>query len=118
MATDLGNYTRSAVHIHGTKITASASVNPVTAGHPTILSGKLTDTTSHTALGGRVVWIEGFIGRSSTPVFIRLHTGRKGSWAKKLTKAQLGHKFVWHAVYVGEQGHRPGVSPVHTLKVG
>ena len=31
MATDLSNYTRSAVHIHGTRITASASVNPVTA---------------------------------------------------------------------------------------
>ena len=111
-------YTRSAVHIHGTKITASASVNPVTAGHPTILSGKLTDTTSHTALGGRVVWIEGFIGKSSTPVFIRLHTGRKGGWAKKLTKKQLGKKFRWHAVYVGEQGHRPGVTPWHLLKVG
>ena len=118
MATDLSNYTRSAVHIHGTKITASASVNPVTAGHPTILSGKLTDTTSHTALGGRVVWIEGFIGQSRTPVFLRLHTGRKGGWAIKLTKGQLGHKFVWHAVYVGEQGHRPAVSPIHTLKVG
>jgi kumamolisin len=118
MATDLSNYTRSAVHIHGTRITASASVNPVTAGHPTILSGKLTDTTSHTALGGRVVWIEGFIGRSSTPVFIRLHTGRKGAWSRKLTKGQLGHKFVWHAVDVGEQGHRPAISPTHTLKVG
>ena len=32
MATLLAAYTRSAVHIHGTKITASASVNPVTAG--------------------------------------------------------------------------------------
>jgi subtilase family serine protease len=118
MATDLANYTRSAVKVHGTKITAGASVNPVTAAHATMLSGTLRDVTSHTPLGGRVVWIEGFIGSNPNPVFIRLHTGRKGAWAKKLTRKQITRKFVWHAVYVGEQGHRPAVSPVHTLKVG
>ncbi len=118
MATDLSNYTRSAVKVHGTKITAGASVNPVTAAHATTLSGTLRDVTSHTPLGGRVVWIEGFIGSNPNPVFIRLHTGRKGAWAKKLTRKQITRKFLWHAVYVGEQGHRPAVSPVHTLKVG
>ena len=118
MATDLAAYTRSAVKVHGTKITAGASVNPVTAGHATILGGTLRDVTSHTPLGGRVVWIEGFIGNNPNPIFIRLHTGRKGAWAKKLTRRQITKRFLWHAVYVGEQGHRPAVSPVHTLKVG
>jgi hypothetical protein len=116
MATDLAAYTRSAVKIHGTKITAGASVNPVTAAHATIISGTLRDVTSHTPLGGRVVWIEGFIGNNAA--FIRVHTGRKGAWAKKLTRKEITKRFLWHAVYVGEQGHRPAVSPVHTLKVG
>jgi kumamolisin len=118
MAHDLASYTRSAVKVHGTRITAAASVNPVTAAHATILSGTLRDVTSHTPLGGRVVWIEGFIGSNPNPVFIRLHTGRKGAWAKKLTRKQITRKFLWHAVYVGEQGHRPAVSPAHTLKAG
>ena len=59
--------------------------------------------------------------RSLTSLFllsVATTAAPQSAWAKKLTKAQLGHKFVWHAVYVGEQGHRPGVSPVHTLKVG
>ena len=51
-------------------------------------------------------------------MFIRLHTGRKGGWAKKLTKKQLGKRFRWHAVYAGEQGHHPGVTPWHLLKIG
>jgi hypothetical protein len=118
MAHDLAGYTRSAVKVHGTRITAAASVNPVTAAHATILSGTLRDVTSHTPLGGRVVWIEGFIGSNPNPVFIRLHTGRKGGWAKKLTRKQITRKFLWHAVYVGEQGHRPAVSPANTLKAG
>lgn len=116
MATDLAAYTRAALKFHGTKITASASVNPVTAAHATVLSGKLTDTTSHKALGGQVVWVEGSIGNSEA--FFRVHTGRRGSWALKLTRKMVRKRFVWHAVYVGQQGHRPAVSPNHTLKVG
>jgi kumamolisin len=118
MATDLAGYTRAKLTIHNTRITASASVNPVTAANPTVLSGKLSDTTTHTPLGGRVVWVEGFIGKSPNPVFLRMHTGRKGKWSTKLTKKQLGKRFIWHAVYVGETGHRPAVSPTHILKIG
>ena len=94
MATDLANYTRSAVKVHGTKITAGASLNPVTAAHATILSGTLRDVTSHTPLGGRVVWIEGFLGSNPNPVFIRLHTGRKGALGVKKLTQQADHEEV------------------------
>ena len=116
MATDLAAYTRSPVKVHLTKITAGASRNPVTAGHPSVLSGKLTDATSHKALPSRVVWFAGVSGNHGE--LLRLHTGPTGSWAVTIKRGQLAHRLVWQVLYVGEQGHRPAESPVRVLKIG
>jgi len=116
MATDLAAYSRSAVKVQGTKITAGASRNPVTAGHPSLLSGKLTDTTTHRVLPSRVVWFIGFSnGRTQV---LRLHTGIKGSWAVTIKRNQLVKRLQWYVLYLGEQGHRPADSPLRTLKIG
>jgi hypothetical protein len=116
MATDLSNYTRSAVKVHLTKITAGASRNPVTAGHPSVLSGKLVDRTTHKVLAGRVVWWAGVSGNNQ--VLLRLHTGPKGSWAVTIKRGQLNHRLIWQVLYVGEQGHRPAESPARVLRIG
>jgi subtilase family serine protease len=116
MATQLAAYTRGVVHVDGTKLTAAASRNPVTAGHPTVLSGKLVDTTTHTVLGARVVWLEGSVGNS--PVLMKLHTGRHGGWSFGISRRQLSQRFIWNVLYLGEQGHRPAISPTHVLKIG
>ncbi|HKV68864.1 MAG TPA: S53 family peptidase, partial [Gaiellales bacterium] len=116
MATDLSNYTRSAVKVHLTKITAGASRNPVTAGHPSVLSGKLVDRTTHKVLPSRVVWWDGVSGGHS--VLLRLHTGPKGSWAVTIKRGQLNKRLVWVVLYVGEQGHRPAESPARVLRIG
>jgi kumamolisin len=116
MAQRLAIYTRRKLRVEGTKITASESRGTVTAGHPTVISGKLVDTSIHRALGGRVVWVEG-VSRGQ-PQFFRTHSGRKGNWAIRITRRQLLGAFHWHAVYVGEQGHRPAVTRVHLLRVG
>jgi kumamolisin len=116
MAADLAAHTRGAVKVHGTRITAGASRNPVTAGHPSKLSGKLVDRTSHKVLPGRVVWWDGVSnGRS---VLLRLHTGPKGSWAVTIKRGQLNKRLVWVVLYVGEQGHRPAESPARVLRIG
>jgi kumamolisin len=116
MATDLSNYTRSATKVHLTRITAGASRNPVTAGHPSKLSGKLTDTTTHHVLPGRVVWFIGVSGNRT--VVLRLHTGAKGGWAVTIRRNQLAKRLHWVVLYLGEQGHRPAESAVRTLKIG
>lgn len=116
MATDLAAYSRSAVKVHLTKITAGASRNPVTAGHPSVLSGKLVDSTTHKVLPSRVVWFAGVSGNKSE--LLRLHTGLKGSWAVTIKRGQLNKRLVWQALYVGEQGHRPAESPARVLRIG
>jgi subtilase family serine protease len=116
MATDLAAYTRSPVKVHLTKITAGASRNPVTAGHPSVLSGKLTDTSTHKALPSRVVWFAGVSGNNQ--VLLRLHTGPKGSWAVTIKRGQLNKRLIWEVLYVGEQGHRPAESPARVLRIG
>ena len=102
--------------MHLTKITAGASRNPVTAGHPSVLSGKLTDTTIHKVLPGRVVWFFGVSGNREE--VLRLHTGAKGSWAVTIKRGQLAKRLVWQVLYVGEQGHRPAESAARVLKIG
>ncbi len=116
MATDLAAYSRTATKVHLTKITAGASRNPVTAGHPSVLSGKLTDTTIHKVLPGRVVWFFGVSGNREE--VLRLHTGAKGSWAVTIKRGQLAKRLVWQVLYVGEQGHRPAESAARVLKIG
>ena len=116
MAADLAAYSRSATKVQGTKITAGASRNPVTAGHPSVLSGKLTNTTTHKVLPGRVVWFIGFSnGRTQV---LRLHSGPKGSWAVTIKRNQLVKRLQWYVLYLGEQGHRPADSPLRTLRIG
>jgi len=104
------------VKVHLTKITAGASRNPVTAGHPSVLSGKLVDRTTHKVLPSRVVWFAGVSGNNQ--VLLRLHTGPKGSWAVTIKRGQLNRRLLWQVLYVGEQGHRPAESPVRVLKIG
>jgi kumamolisin len=116
MATDLAAHTRGAVKVHLTKITAGASRNPVTAGHPSKLSGKLVDRTTHKVLAGRVVWWAGVSGNNQ--VLLRLHTGPKGSWAVTIKRGQLNHRLIWQVLYVGEQGHRPAESLARVLRIG
>ena len=117
MATDLAAHTRSPVVIDGSVITAGASRNPISAGHPAILSGTLKDHHTHRFLPGRAIVIEGFILKTNTYKFFRVHTGKKGGWALKLTTKLIKSKFQWHAVYVGEQAHAPAVSPIRNLGV-
>ena len=65
-------------------ITAGASRNPISAGHPTILGGTLKDHHTHTVPRPcRRSWIEGFIVKSGHTGFFRLHTGMQG---------RLGHE--------------------------
>jgi len=116
MATDLAAYTRSAVKVHLTKLTAGASRNPVTAGHPSVLSGKLVDSTTHKALPSRVVWWAGVSGNRSE--LLRLHTGLKGGWSVTIKRGQLNRRLIWQVLYVGEQGHRPAESPARVLRIG
>jgi subtilase family serine protease len=116
MATDLAAYSRSASIVQLTRITGNASRNPVTAGHPSKLSGKLTNTSTHHAMAGQSVW---FIGVSGRRVWVvRLHTGPKGGWSKTFTRSQLNKRLQWVALYLGEQGHRPAETPVRTLRIG
>jgi subtilase family serine protease len=117
MATDLSSYTRAAIKIHASVITAGASRNPISAGHPTVLSGTLKDHFTHKFLPGRAIVIEGFILKSGNYKFFRVHTGLHGGWALKLTTTLIKSKFQWHAVYVGEPGHAPAVSPIRNLGV-
>jgi subtilase family serine protease len=117
MAVDLAAHVRSPVAIDSTVITAGSSRNPISAGHPAILSGTLKDHKTHRFLAFRVVWVEGFQKGSNNPSFFRVHTGLHGGWALKLTTKLIKHKFQWHAVYVGEQGHAPAVSPLRNLGV-
>jgi kumamolisin len=116
MAQDLSTYSRSATKVQLTKITGNASRNPVTAGHPSKLSGKLTNTSTHHSLAGQSVW---FIGVSGKRVWVvRLHTGPKGGWSKTFTRSMLNKRLQWVALYLGEQGHRPAETPVRTLRIG
>ncbi len=116
MATDLAAHTRSPVVIDGSAITAGSSRNPIAPGKPAILSGKLKDRHTHKFLAHRGIIIEGFI-RNGDYRFFRVHTGLHGSWALKLTTKLIPSKFQWHAVYLGEQGHAPAVSPIRNLGV-
>jgi subtilase family serine protease len=117
MATDLAAYTRLMLTDHGTKITGGASRNPIPVGGSTVLSGKLTDTTSHTVLGGRLVIVQGDIrGANFNPHFWFVHTGKKGGWSLRLTHKKIPRRFTWAAIYLGEQGHRPALTPVRTIK--
>jgi hypothetical protein len=116
MAQDLSTYSRSATIVQLTKITGNASRNPVTAGHPSVLSGKLTNTTTHHPLAGQSVW---FIGVSGNRVWVvRLHTGPKGGWSITFRRNQLKKRLQWVGLYLGEQGHRPAETPVRTLRIG
>jgi subtilase family serine protease len=117
MATDLAAHVRSPVLIDVSLITAGSSRNPISAGHPAILSGTLKDHKTHKFLPFRVIWIEGFQRGSGSPNFFRVHTGLHGKWALNLTTKIIKRKFQWHAVYVGEQGHAPAVSPIRNLGV-
>jgi len=118
MASRLSSYTHVALVDHTTKITGGASVNPIPVGGSTVLSGKLVDTTSHKGLGTRLVIIQGNVrGAAFNPHFFFLHTGKKGSWSLRLTHKKMPRRFTWVAIYLGEQAHRPAITPVHVLKV-
>jgi subtilase family serine protease len=116
MATDLSNYTRKAVKIHASAITGSASRNPISAGHPTVLSGTLKDRHTHTFLGLQEIMVEGFLKNGTYKLF-RTHTGLHGGWSLTLTTKLVPSKFQWHAVYVGAPGHGPAVSPIRNRGV-
>jgi subtilase family serine protease len=116
MAQDLAGYSRSASTVQRTRLTGNASRNPVVAHHPSKLSGKLTNTSTHHAMAGQSVW---FIGISGRRVWVvRLHTGPKGGWSMTFKRNQLNQRLQWVALYLGEQGHRPAESPVRTLRIG
>jgi subtilase family serine protease len=116
MAQDLAGYTRSAQKVQLTKITGNASRNPVVAHHPSKLSGKLTNTSTHHAMAGQSIW---FIGVSGNRVWVvRLHTGPKGGWSITFKRKQLKKRLQWVGLYLGEQGHRPAETPVRTLRIG
>jgi subtilase family serine protease len=116
MAQDLAAYSRSAQKVQRTRLTGNASRNPVVAHHPSKLSGKLTNTSTHHALAGQSVW---FIGVSGKRVWVeRLHTGPKGGWSVTFKRTQLNKRLQWVALYLGEQGHRPAESPLRTLRIG
>jgi len=116
MATDLSNYTRKAIKIHASAITAGASRNPISPGHPTVLGGTLKDRHTHRFLGLQEIMVEGFLKNGSYRLF-RTHTGLHGGWHITLTTKLIPSRFQWHAVYVGAPGHGPAVSPVRTLGV-
>jgi kumamolisin len=116
MALDLAGYTRSAQKVQLTKITGNASRNPVVTHHPSKLSGKLTNTSTHHAMAGQSIW---FIGVSGNRVWVvRLHTGPKGGWSITFKRKQLKKRLQWVGLYLGEQGHRPAETPVRTLRIG
>jgi subtilase family serine protease len=116
MAQDLSTYSRSASTVQRTKLTGTASRNPVVAHHPSKLSGKLTNTSTHHGIGGQSVWFIGRTGRFG--VVLHLHTGPKGGWSFTIKRKQLGKPLQWVVLYLGEQGHRPAESPLRTLHIG
>jgi hypothetical protein len=86
------------------------------AHHPSKLSGKLTNTSTHHAMAGQSVW---FIGVSGNRVWVvRLHTGPKGGWSITFKRKQLKKRLQWVGLYLGEQGHRPAETPLRTLRIG
>jgi subtilase family serine protease len=115
MATDLSNYTRAVVKIHASAITAGASRNPISPGHPAVLSGTLKDRHTHKFLALQQIIIEGFVNGNYR--LFRTHTGLHGGWSLTLSTNVITSKFQWHAVYVGAPGHGPAVSPTHNLGV-
>ena len=117
MATALAAYTGGTPLSHTTKITGAAGRRSITNAHGTTLSGKLVDTASHKALGGRPVQVEGFMLNTGAYKLFKLHTGPKGGWSVRLTTRQLRSNFLWHAVYAGEQAHRGKSTPFRTLGV-
>jgi hypothetical protein len=116
MAQDLAGYSRSATKVPDTKITGNASRNPVVAHHPSKLSGKLTNKSTHHGIGGQSVWFLGRTGKFG--VVLHLHTGPKGGWSITIKRKQLGKPLQWLVLYLGEQGHRPAESPLRTLRIG
>ncbi|MEP6641791.1 MAG: hypothetical protein ABJB93_07765, partial [Gaiellales bacterium] len=116
MAADLSNYTRAVVKIHSSVITAGASRNPISAGHPTVISGTLKDHFTHKFLALQEIMVEGFLKNGSYRLF-RTHTGLHGGWSLGLSTNLIPSRFQWHAVYVGAPGHGPAVSPIRNLGV-
>src|SRR6185312_15861574 len=117
MATALAAYTGGTPLSHTTKITGAAGRRSITNARGATLSGKLVDTASHKALGGRPVQVEGFVLNTGAYKLFKLHTGPKGGWSIRLTTRQLRSNFLWHAVYAGEQAHRGKSTPFRMLGV-
>lgn len=116
MANDLLNYTHAKLVDHTTKLTGGASVNPIPVGGSTVLSGKLVDTTTHRVLGTRLVIIQGRLRGSSLVHLFFVHTGKKGNWSLRLTHRKIPRRFTWQAMFLGEQGHRPALTPARVLR--
>jgi len=109
MATALATYTGGAPLSHTSKVTGASGRRTITNARGATLSGRLTDSTSHRALGNRSVQVEGFVLNTGAYKLFKLHTGPKGGWSIRLTTKQLRSNLLWHVVYDGEQAHR-GVS--------
>ena len=117
MATALAAYTGGTLLSHTSRVTGAAGRATISPAHGTRLSGRLTDSTSHKALGNRAIQVEGFLLNSGAYKLYKLHTGPKGGWSIALTTTQLRSNFIWHAVYVGEQAHRGASMPFRLLSV-
>ena len=117
MATALAAYTGGTPLSHTTKVTGASGRRSITNARGATLSGKLVDTTSHRALGGRAVQVEGFVLNTGAYKLFKLHSGPKGGWSVRLTTKQLRSNFLWHVVYPGEQAHRGARTPFRTLGV-
>jgi pro-kumamolisin-like protein/subtilase family protein len=117
MATALAAYTGGTPLSHTTKVTGAAGRRSITNARGATLSGKLVDTTTHRALGGRSVQVEGFVLNTGAYKLFKLHTGPKGGWSIRLTTKQLRSNFLWHVVYAGEQAHRGISTPFRILGV-
>jgi hypothetical protein len=117
MATALAAYTGGTPKSHTSRVTGAAGRRTITPAHGATLAGRLTDSTSHKALGNRAIQVEGFALNTGAYKLFKLHTGPKGGWSVRLTTKQLRSNFLWHVVYPGEQAHRGVRSPFRTLLV-
>lgn len=100
-------------------LTAASSSTKVAPGSAVTLSGTLTDTTTASALPGRMVTVAGTYTANGKTVHVTrtATTGSAGTWATAVTTALVGARFTWKAGYAGETGIAAAQSAVHVLTV-
>ena len=98
---------------HASKLTAATPLanKSVVYGKRITFSGKLTDTTSSSPIGGVLITVQLSSGH------LRAVTKANGSWSVTVTK-KVKQNIRWRAVYAGSAGHRAAPpTPFRTLHI-